>query len=84
MAPVFKNVGQVPTANCYHAVILLSMISKVFEKFVNNRPVYHLKKSGLFLISTMVLGLLNQQQILRQLYMIDLLHLLIGLELLQF
>ena len=49
MAPVFKNVGQVPTANCYHAVILLSMISKVFEKFVNNRPVYHLKKSGLFL-----------------------------------
>ena len=48
MAPVFKNVGQVPTANCYHAVILLSMISKVFEKFVNNRPVYHLKKSGLF------------------------------------
>ena len=38
---------------------LLSVVRKVFEKLVNNRIVDHLDKCGLFLISIMVLGLLN-------------------------
>ena len=34
---VFKNVGERSTAKNYHPVSLLSMVSKVFEKLVNNR-----------------------------------------------
>ena len=63
MVPVFKNVGEMSTAKNYRPVSLLSVISKVFEKLVNNRIVDHLEKSGLFLISSMVLGLLDQLQI---------------------
>ena len=48
MVPVFKNVGERSTAKNYHPVSLLSVVSKVFEKLVNNRIVYHLEKSGLF------------------------------------
>ena len=40
--PVFKNVGERSTTKNYHPVSLLSVISKVFEKFVNNRIVDHL------------------------------------------
>ena len=41
------------------------MVSIVFEKLVNNRLVDHLEKFGLFfLISSMVLGLLDQLQML--------------------
>ena len=36
------------TARNYHPVSLLSVVSKVFEKLVNNRIVDHLKKCGLF------------------------------------
>ena len=36
------------TAKNYHPVSLLSVVSKVFEKFVNNRIVDHLEKCGLF------------------------------------
>ena len=32
----------------YHCVSLVSVVSKVFEKLVNNRIVDHLEKSGLF------------------------------------
>ena len=63
MVPVFKNVGERSTARNYRPVSLLSVVSKVFEKLVNNRIVDHLERSGLFLISNMVLGLLNQLQI---------------------
>ena len=63
MAPVFKNVGRRYTVKNYHPVILLSVVSKVFEKLVNNRLADHLEQCGLFLISSMVLGLLNQLQI---------------------
>ena len=35
-------------AKNYHPVSLLSVISKVFLKFVNNRIVGHLEKCGLF------------------------------------
>ena len=48
MVPVFKNVGKRSTAKDCYPVILLSVVSKVFEKLVNNRTVDHLKKCGLF------------------------------------
>ena len=48
VVPIFKNVGERSTAKNYHRVSLLSMVSKVFEKLVNNRTVDHLEKSGLF------------------------------------
>ena len=48
MVPVFKNVGERSTAKNYRPVSLLSVVSKVFEKLVNNRIVDHLEKSGLF------------------------------------
>ena len=48
MANVFKNVGERSTAKNYHPVSLLSVVSKVFEKLVNNRIVDHLEKCDLF------------------------------------
>ena len=63
VVPVFKNVGERSTAKNYHPVSLLSVVGKVFAKLVNNRIVDHLENCGLFLISSMVLGLLNQLQI---------------------
>ena len=48
VVPVFKNVGERSTAKIYHPVSLLSVISKVFEKLVNNRIVDYLEKCGLF------------------------------------
>ena len=63
MVPAFKNVGEKSIIKKYCLVSLLSVVSKVFEKLVNNRIVDHLKKCGLFLISSMVLGLLDQLQI---------------------
>ena len=71
--PVFKNVGERSTTNNYHPVGLLSVVGKVFEKCVNNRIVNHLENCGLFFISSMVLGLLNQLQIFWWLYLIELL-----------
>ena len=48
VVPVFKNVGERSTAKNYRSVSLLSVVSKVFEKLVNNRIVDHLEKCGLF------------------------------------
>ena len=48
VVPVFKNVGERSTAKKYPCVSLLSVVSKVFEKLVNNRIVDHLEKCGLF------------------------------------
>ena len=48
VVPVFKNVGERSTAKNYCPVSLLSVVSKVFEKLVNNRIVDHLEKCGLF------------------------------------
>ena len=48
MVPVFKNVGERSAAKNYHPVNLLSVVSKVFEKLVNNRIVDHLEKCALF------------------------------------
>ena len=48
VVPVFKNVGERYTAKNYCPVSLLSVVSKVFEKLVNNRIVDHIEKCGLF------------------------------------
>ena len=55
------------------------MVSKVFEKSVNNRIVDHLEKFGLFSDFQYGLGLLNQLHIFLQLYLIELLGFLTGL-----
>ena len=61
--PVFKNVGERYAAKNYCPVSLLSVVSEVFEKLVYNGIIDHLEKCGFFLISNMVLGLLDQLQI---------------------
>ena len=48
MVPVFKNVGERSSAKNYCPVSLLSVVSKVFEKIVNNGIVDHLEKCGCF------------------------------------
>ena len=83
VVPVFKNVGERSTAKNYRPVSLLSVVSKVFEKLVNNRIVDYLEKCGLFLIFSMVLGLLDQLQIFSQLYLIELPRFLTSLGLLK-
>ena len=74
--------GRSTAKNCC-PVSLLSVVNNVFEKLGNNKVVNHLEKFGLFLISSMVLGLLYQLQIFSQLYLIESLGLLTGLGLLE-
>ena len=59
MVLVFINVGERSMAKNYRLVSLTSVVSKIFEKLVNIELVDHLDK-GLFLISSMVSGLLEQ------------------------
>ena len=66
MVTVFKNVGERSTAKNYRL-----LVSKVFNKLVNNRIVDHVEKCGLFFIFSMVLGLLDQLQIFWQLVIDD-------------
>ena len=47
MVTVFKNVGERSTAKNYDPVSFLSVVSKVFEKLVNNKIIDHLEKCGL-------------------------------------
>ena len=64
VVPVFKNVGERSAAKNYHPVSLLSVVSKVIEKLVNNRVMDHLGEMWpFFVISSIVLALLNQLQI---------------------
>ena len=70
VVPVFKNVGERSTAKNYCPISLLSVVSKVL---ITKRNV------AFFLISLVVLGLLDQLQIFSQLYLIELLGLLTGL-----
>ena len=44
VVPVFKNVGERSIAKNYCPVSLLSVVSKVFEKLVNNGLIDHLEK----------------------------------------
>ena len=39
VVPVFKNVGERSIAKSYHPLSILSVLSKAFEKFVNNKIV---------------------------------------------
>ena len=48
VVPVFKNLGERSAAENYCPVTLLSVVSKVFEKLVNNRIVDHIEEFGLF------------------------------------
>ena len=56
---VFKNFGERSTANNYHPASLLFVVSKLFEKLVNNRVFDHLEKRGIFSF----FGLVNKLQI---------------------
>ena len=47
MQEVYEYCGRC-TAKNYHPVTLLSVVSKVFEKLVNNRIIDHLEKCGHF------------------------------------
>ena len=73
MDPVFKNVLERATAKNYRLVSLLSVVSKLFEKLRNNKLLIAMRNVTFFLISSMVFGLLDQLQISRQLYLIELL-----------
>ena len=48
VVPVFRNVGEGSKTKNYNPVSLLSVLSKVFEKLVNNRIVDHQEKCDLF------------------------------------
>ena len=63
VVPAIKNDGKRSTAKNFHPVSVLSVVSKVFQKLVDNRIVNHLEKCGLFSDSNIVLGLLDQLQI---------------------
>ena len=57
VVPIIEKVGESSTARNYRPVSLLSVVSRVFEKLVNNRITDQL---AFVLISGMVLGLLDQ------------------------
>ena len=61
VVPVFKKSGERSTAKYYCSVSLLSVVSKVFEKLVNNGIVNHLQKFGPF--SDFQYGVLDHLQI---------------------
>ena len=44
VVPIFENVGERSTAKIYRPVSLLSVVSKVYVKLLNNRIVDHLEK----------------------------------------
>ena len=48
VVPVFQNVWERSTAKNYQSVSLVTVISDVLEKLVNNRTVDHLEKCDLF------------------------------------
>ena len=83
VVPVFKNVEEKFTARIYHPVSLPSVVSKVFEKLVNNRIVDCLEKCGLF--SDFQYGFRSSWSTadLLKLCLIELLGLLTGLGLLE-
>ena len=70
MFSAFENFGKWSTPKNCRPVSLFFVVSKVFEKLVNNRIVDRLEKCGLFSNSSMVLGLLDQLQIVEQFYLI--------------
>ena len=75
MVPAFYNVWERCMTENYGPVSLHSVVSKVFERLVNNKLVDHLEKCA---------GLLDPLQIFRRLYLIEFIGLLISLGLLEF
>ena len=72
-----KMLGERSTAKNYHLLVFF-----LWLVLVNNRNVVHLR-NVFFLISNVILGLLDQLHVFLQLYMIELLGLLTDLGLLQ-
>ena len=72
MVTIFKNLGERSTTKSHHHVSLLSIVGEVFGKLVNNRRIVDQpeKCSLFFLISSMLLSLLDQLKIFLQLYLI--------------
>ena len=64
MVPEFKKVGERCMAKNYRPISLLSVVIKVFERLVDNRLADHLEKCDLFSDFQLILGLLEQLQIL--------------------
>ena len=62
MVRVFKNIGKRSIAKGYHPVSFLSEVSKVFEKLVIGLLITK-RNVAFFLISSMVLGILDQLHI---------------------
>ena len=58
-------------AKNYYPIICLSVVSKVYEKCFSNRLFGHLKICDIFLISSMVLDLLDYFHIFWQFYLIE-------------
>ena len=52
--------GESSTAKNYRPVDLLSLVSKIFEKLLNNRIFDHVEICGIFMISNMVLSIHDQ------------------------
>ena len=75
MLPEFKNVGERSIAKNYRPVSLLSAVTKVFEKLVNNTIAYHFEKRGFFLISFWQLFLIESLGLLTGLQLLELKHL---------
>ena len=63
MIPVFKDVRERYTTKSCCPVSYLSVVSKVFKKQIVNRLVGHIEKYDFFLISNMVLGLVDTLRI---------------------
>ena len=78
MVPVFRKDGERCVTKNYHLVSLLSFFSKVFEKLVNNRVADHLEECDLF--SNLQYNS-QYQSTENQLYLMELLSLLLGLGL---
>ena len=81
LVPVFMNDGEKSSAENYHPVSLLSVVSKVFGKLVINRLADHLEKCDLFSFFQYGFSSFNQLQIFWQLCLRELLGFLIGLGL---
>ena len=53
MVPIFMNIGERSAAKNYRPVSLLSVVSKVYEKLLNNIIVHHPEKCSLFMTCSM-------------------------------
>ena len=60
MILIFKNFGERSAVESYCPVSLLSVVSKIFVKLVNDGLVDHIKKRGLFWLPV---GCLDKSQI---------------------